>query len=307
MNKVKIILLLACTQSIISCATNTNRQCISSDTNDYTIYKKSIEKVNTIDNVVTEKKIPLKKISGIQSVEINDATLKLNFVDLDYIELYSAPQLKITEKIFHDAHPIGGMIGGVVFLGFLYQKEDMIDFIYGCYEEKYLNKEEDFEKRVLIDNKWQDAKINHKILISGFNRDFEFTTTNKNEIDLKNAILSSTIEPNTILKITCLDCNIENKNDKSTINNLNISNSLTITHDFRSLKPKLVKDEEQRLLELKRITEKKAEQEQERLKAERLKKGGVSLDEYKIKCQKLGFKTGSKEFGDCVLELNEIK
>ena len=33
----------------------------------------------------------------------------------------------------------------------------------------------------------------------------------------------------------------------------------------------------------------------------------ISLDLFKNQCKELGFKTGSKEFGNCVLKLNEIK
>jgi hypothetical protein len=62
-------------------------------------------------------------------------------------------------------------------------------------------------------------------------------------------------------------------------------------HQYLIEKEDVARKEEQKALEL------KAEKQKQR----------TSLDDFKIKCQSLGFKVGSKDFGDCVLELNDIK
>ncbi len=176
----------------------------------------------------------------------------------------------------------------------------------GCIQNEIIESNLDKSKKIKTGKtEWKDAEINHKILISGFDKNYEYTIKKNSEIDLKPAILSSNLAQKNTLTITCIDCIQQYNIDKSKLNSA--KKSTTLTYDFRSLKQKLLKDEEQRLISEQLLAEKKLSIEKLKLKEERQKEGGVPLDDFKNKCLALDFKLGTKDFGDCVLKLNDIK
>ncbi len=288
--------------SLVGCASSI-RKC------EYIIHegepKRSVIKVESKygPNGVTEENIHAKHFSGIQNINLTDTSLVINFINRDYIQKYSTPQKDIISRTEWGAHPTGGMIGGTVFLNFLVEPEKQRDFTFGCYEEKFLNYEYELDKRVPISVEWRNTKEKHKILVSGLDKDYEFLT--ENSIDLRFAILNSNPTQNTTLKISCLDCQQQDDVDQSIFNFA--KSSITLSYDFKNLKQKIITAEEHRLAEGKQRAEKNAELEKLRLKAERLRLGGVPLDDFENKCLALEFKKGTKDFGDCVLKLNEMK
>ena len=218
--------------------------------------------------------------SGIQSVQLKNSLIKINIIDKILSDEYSAPIVdKVKQLIYENT---------------------------GCIQNEIIESELDKSKKIKTGKaEWKDAEINHKILVSGFDKNYEFIIKKNSEVDLKNAILSSNLAQKNTITITCIDCVQQDNIDKS---NLNIAKkSTTLTYDFRSLKQKLLKDEEQRLISEQQLAEKESSMEKLKLKEERQKQGGVPLDDFKNKCLALDFKLGTKDFGDCVLKLNEIK
>lgn len=252
---------------------------------------------------VTEENIHTKHFSGIQNINLIDTSLIINFIDRDFIQKYSTPQKDVIARTEWEAHPTGGVIGGTVFFNFLVEPEKQRDFTFGCYEEKFLNYEYELDKKLPISNEWRNTKEKHKILVSGLDKEYEFITDNT--IDLRSAILNSNPTQNTILKISCLDCQQQDDVDQSTFNFA--KSSITLNHDFKNLKQKIINAEQQRLAEEKQRLERNSELEKIRLQEERRKLGGVPLDDFQNKCLALDFKKGTKDFGDCVLKLNEMK
>jgi hypothetical protein len=267
--------------------------------------KRSIIKVESEygPNGVTEENIQTKHFSGIQDINLTGTSLIINFINRDYIQKYSTPQKDVISRTEWGAHPTGGLIGGTVFLNFLAEPEKQRDFTFGCYEEKFLNYEYELGKRVPISSEWRNTKEKHRILVSGLDKDYEFIT--ENTVDLRSAILNSNPTPNTTLKVSCLDCQRQEDVEQSTFNFA--KSSITLSHDFKNLKQQIINTDEQRLAEERQRLEKNAEMEKLRIKSERRKLGGVPLDDFENKCLALEFKKGTKDFGDCVLKLNDMK
>ena len=271
--------------SLIGCASSI-RRCDYHGDSKRTIIK-AVSKYGP--NGVTEENIHTKHFSGIQNINLTDTYLMINFIDRDYIQKYSTPQKDVIERTEYKTQLTGGMFGDSSFFA---QPEKSSDFAAECYEINYLNYEYELDKRVPIGHEWRKTKQKHKILVSGLGKDHEFIT--ENTIDLQSVILNSNPTKNSTLKISCLDCQQQDDVDQSIFNFA--KSSITLSYDFNSLKHKIMNPEEQRLAD-----------EKIRLQEERRKLGGVPLDDFQNKCLALDFKKGTKDFGDCVLKLNEMK
>ncbi len=309
MNFLKAILILFFIHGLLGCATTSTRPCVSSLNKERsTDYRKSTIKQNITGNVITENKIPLSEFSGIQSAQIIDSSLKIKFINREYIESFSTPQVDIIENTDYEPHPTRALVGATFLIpNLLIDPDYSLDFTLGCHEESYLRNVPDLEKKKSIGYTWKDTKIQkyHKIVITGFDKDYEFTITNDEIIDLRNAIFNSDLTQNTILKISCIDCKEQNNIAQSTFDYA--KNTITLTENFKKLKQKLLITEGPRIKKEKELAEKNAELEKIKLKALKIKQDGVPLDEFENKCIALDFKKGTKDFGDCVLKLNEIK
>ena len=81
---------------------------------------------------------------------------------------------------------------------------------------------DDLIKKSSIGFKWKDTTLKkyHKVVITGFDRDYEFTTTDEESIDLTFAIINSTLTQSTTLKISCIDCEEQNNVAQSTFDYL---------------------------------------------------------------------------------------
>jgi hypothetical protein len=128
-------------------------------------------------------------------------------------------------------------------------------------------------------SEWRDTLRIHKILVSGLNKDYEFSKGYKGTIDLSPYILNTDLTKNTTIKITCLDCDSLGQEDQTLFKY--VRRTVEVTADFSAIKADLIKI--------------------------RKESQGVPLKEFKAQCQALGFKLGSTEYGNCVLELNEAK
>ena len=67
---------------LLGCATNSNRQCVSSLNKERTDYHKNTVKQNpTLSNIIKEDKNPLSRFSGIQYAELDGPSLKIKFIN----------------------------------------------------------------------------------------------------------------------------------------------------------------------------------------------------------------------------------
>lgn len=228
---------------------------------------------------------PSKVFSGIEIVQVNGSKLTLTIVDNGLFEEYKAPAI--------NNRSLTGRI---------------------------INSWPDTDKKVKTGkSEWKAAQSGHKILVSGFDRIYEFVTPNNylqkiKEIDLSTPILNTSLPDSTTLKINCVDCNVLAAQEQSM--HKNIKSTVETTYDFRTIKESLIKSQNAKLAqeEAIKLEQDKSEKEwkeridlkeKEDLKAKALKE--VNLGEFKTQCKELGFKVGTPDFGNCVLKLNEIK
>jgi hypothetical protein len=264
---------------------------------------------------------PVKIFSGIESANLNKSSLNLKITDKGLFEQYSAPALKPMITAQYEAHPLTGTFTPVGIFVWLFNPTMMNAFTFGCTETTFLSPEPDKTRKVKTGkSEWRDVQKNHRILVSGFNKDYEFAVedkgkTNQVEIDLSSAILNTELPKNTNLKVACLDCDLLGSEEQNIYKNG--KTNISLTHDFRPIKESLAESQKVRHAEEERIkieqvkrdieeSKLRALQAKEDLKSERQKQG-VPLDEFKNQCRELGFKVGSTDFGNCVLQLNEIK
>jgi hypothetical protein len=218
--------------------------------------------------------------SGIKSVQLYGSILHINIINKEISEEYTAPVInRIKQKIYKNTGCIQNEIIESKLIKHIKTKTGKVEY--------------------------KDTETIHKILVSGFDKEYEFTITNKSTIDLKSAILNSKLSKQTTLNIFCLDCIHKDNTYESEFNFTKKSN--TLTFDFNNLKQKYEQEEKQKLISAQEIEKKNADLEKIKLKAEKIKQGGVPLDEFENKCIALDFKKGTKDFGDCVLKLNEMK
>lgn len=269
MNFFNALVLLILIQGLLGCVSN---RCLNAGG-----YKTVIKHVDSGEKLTDFDDLPVRSYSGIQSANIVDENLSIRFIDKALFEEYTGPVIN----------------------------EVAIRSVAGCPDDiMNYGKVPDKSKMIKTGkSEWRASTVNHKILVSGLNKDYEFFTDRI--IDLSFAILDSNLTTNTELKITCLDCNLSSYTPS--ISDTSLNTSVKINNDFRPVKTMLMKSAKynQYLFEREEV-KRQSDQKVLELKAERQKQG-VILDEFKIKCQSLGFKVGSKDFGNCVLDLNDIK
>jgi hypothetical protein len=238
-------LLVLSTLSLIGCAT-------TSSEGKYTIVE--TKQKNYYED--SDPSDPKKHFSSIESVSLNGSKIFLQLVDKSLYEEYSAPVITYLREVRN-------------FIGHI--------------EKTTTNPSVDVTKEVKTGkSEWRNIKRYqyHKFLISGFDKDYEFSVSSaQEEYDLSPYILNTNLIKNTTIKITCLDCVLQGQQEQSLYKEM--KKTVEITADFRTIKANLIKI--------------------------RKESQGVPLNEFKAQCQALGFKLGSTEYGNCVLELNDEK
>ena len=155
-----------------------------------------------------------------------------------------------------------------------------------------------------------NGSVIHKFLISGFNRDYEYK--GENNIDLTQAILATNFTGSTNLKITCIDCDLLGPEEQKLYKDT--KKTIELTYDFRSIKESLsikkaIQDKtEKENIRIRAIREKEIaiQEQKDNLNAQK-ERNGAPINRFKEQCAQLGFKAGTQDFGNCVLELNDAK
>lgn len=161
---IKFLLISILIQNLIGCSTHNIKGCPDANTiNSETKFSKSLIKTNTPEKAVIENNIYSKHSSGIHSAQFNDASLKLNMLDKDYIYSYKTSQLSVIERTTYQAYE-------------------------ECYKDKFVRNEPIYDVKEPIGYEWRDTKSKHNILVSGFDKDYEFFTYGS--MDLSFAILN---------------------------------------------------------------------------------------------------------------------
>lgn len=262
---------------------------------------------------------PLKVFSGIESANLNKIYLSLTMADNGLFEQYSAPVVDTMEQDQYEAHRFTGTFTPVGIFVWLFNPKLMNAYTFGCTARWLLSSEPDKTRKVKTGkSEWKAIQKSHRLLVSGFDKDYEFEVdayTSPRVIDLSTAILNTELSKNTTLKVTCLDCDLLGSEEQNL--HKDSKTNIALTHDFRSIKESLAESQKARhadeesikIEQVKRDNEESklsALQAKEDLKAEKQKQG-VPLDGFKAQCKELGFKDGSTDFGNCVLQLNEDK
>ena len=253
---------------------------------------------------------PLKSFSGIESVMLNASELTVTSINKSLYEEYSAPLFADLHTIDHEARPIYGIWLSVFTFGIYpaVQPTHAKRLTFGCTETKLGMPHEDLIRKVKTGKiEWRETEKANKFLVSGFDKDYmfdiymgsyeRFPLKNQVIISLSKAILNTDFTKATTIKITCLDCDLLGEEEQALYKDA--KKTVEITADFRAIKADLIVE-----------TAKKKVEQARRDKEDLIRKKHaqeVPLDEFKAQCQSLGFKLGSAEYGNCVLELNEAK
>lgn len=263
---------------------------------------------------------PVKSFSGIESAFLRGSSLILTVIDYGYFEQYSGPVVNQTRETHVEARPFLALFGSIGTIGILPLVDPRLmgELAVGCTEKSLLSSEPDTTRQIKTGkSEWKPIKNNHKILVTGFNKDYEFLVDNKEkkqvEIDLSSQILNSDLAKNTNIKVTCLDCNLLGQEEQALYKN--VRTSIELDSDVRAVKASLIQAQKDTLLveekgKLEQAKLKKEESDLSALKAKELlqaekQKQRLPLDEFKTQCKVL-FKENSPDFGDCVLKLNEL-
>lgn len=329
------IFLVALSLGLTGCTT-TNKNLVTNEYGKKCLnLNRKLLNITTIDSKVETKRKkeffePSKIFRGLESISLNNANLRLTLLDKNYFEEYSAPIIETIRENHREAQPVLGVTAGVLTLGlgFLASPEDSSEVMFGCSDKELVNSEPDLTRKAKTGkSEWRDVKTSHKIRVSGFDKDYEFSVgANDSKIDLSPAILNTQLTKNTNLTIQCVDCNLLGSEEQSLFPNA--KTSIQLSNDFNPVKQSLMEAEKNRLAEeaKKKIELIAREKEQEILVKKRAKedeirkaldakaaleierkKQELPLDEFKIQCEQLGFKVGTEKFGKCVLDFNEIK
>lgn len=285
-----------------------------------------------------QESTPIKHFSGIKNVKIESSKLLLSLIDKSLYEEYSTPLVTKLDEIHHDAHPLLAVVGGlfipVVILPpfiiatpfLIWDKKWRSDFFregwaswiypftFGCTEKKLLSPELDFTKKTKTGkSEWRDSPSPHTFLISGFDKDYERDVYlhSSQDVDIElsnNGILNTELTKNTTVKITCLDCDLLGLEEQNLYKD--VKKTVELTADFREIKATLVAEEKTKEKLQAQLDKEAAIQRISRAKKDlqrRKETQGVPLSGFKAQCTKLGFKVGTTDFGNCVLELNDSK
>ena len=173
------------------------------------------------------------------------------------------------------------------------------DSTLGCTEKVFWKSLPDLTRKIKTGkSEWRDVQKTHRILISGFDKDYEYLIHwDDAEYDLSSFVLNTDFTKTTTIKLTCLDCELQGSEEQNKYKDL--KKTVEITADFRAIKENFISAEKFKLIE-QNLNDK------ESLKI-RKQDQGLPLEGFKAQCKELGFKAGTTAFGNCVLELNEAK
>lgn len=241
-----------------------------------------IKTVETGEASLSYSNVPSKNFSGIESVMLNKSELTVIPIDKSLYEEYTAPLLADLNEIDHEARPIYGVWLSVFTFGIYpsIRPNEAKRLTFGCTETQLGMPYEDLTRKVKTGKtEWRNVKNSHTILISGFDKAYEYLKSQTSVYDLSSAILNTDLIKSTTLNITCIDCDLLGPEEQKLYKSA--KKTIELTYDFRPIKESL-------------------------LSAERERKG-APINEFMEQCRQIGFKVGSADFGNCVLELNESK
>jgi len=286
----------------------------------FTKIKTTDIKIDTLETKISYELTPKKVFSGIETVKLRDMTLTLSLVNKAYFEEYSTPVIDLIRVVHYEDHPYRAIFGTIFLAGLLWVVEpDYSDFAFGCTNKTLLSKEPDTTKKVRTGkSEWRDIESTQRFLVSGFNKDYVFDVymgsyerlplNNQALINLSTAIINTDLTNSTTIKITCLDCDLLGQEEQALYKDA--KKTVEITSDFRAIKADLiVETAKKKVAQVKQDKEaaiQRVVQAKEDLQRKK-EAQGVPLNEFKAQCQSLGFKLGSADYGNCVLELNEAK
>ena len=275
--------------------------------------------VKTTQTKTYKESVPQKQFGGIEASRLEKSNLMLGLVNKSLYDEYSIPLVTKIREVHYDSHLIKGFFKTTLALPFfvvfspLYftvgDERDRHLFheffeyytwnsVFGCTKKILLDPDPDLDlnKKVKTGkSEWRDATKIHEVLISGFNRDYEYK--GENNIDLTQAILTTNLTSTTTLKITCMDCDLLGPAEQKLYKDA--KKTVELTYDFRPVKELLIKAEKEKAIQ-------RELQEKENKKAEK-ERNGAPINRFKEQCMQLGFKAGTQDFGNCVLELNDAK
>ncbi|NOT10977.1 MAG: hypothetical protein HOP23_03940 [Methylococcaceae bacterium] len=277
----------------------------------------SIEKetinVETSDTTTFYDQTPVKVFSGIESTYLNDSYLTVNIIDTGLFEQYSAPIIKPTIKTQYEAHPFTGTFTPIGIFVWLFNPTAMNAFTFGCTEITYLTPEPDKTRKAKTGkSEWKTIPKGHRILVSGFDREYEFdfdASTSPKAIDLSSAISNTELTRNSTFKVTCLDCDLLG----AEVHNLykDSKTNIVLTHDFRPIKESMAESLKVRHAaeEGKKIKQVKRDKEEPKTRAAHLSKQPTvskqEIESAKEMCTNLGFKSNTEKFYNCFKRLTE--
>lgn len=228
---------------------------------------------------------PPKHFSGIKAVSLNGSKIMLQLVDKSLFEEYSVPLITYLHEYHSETHLIKGFLKTTVVLPiylvfsplFLISDNGRNDFsnffrdytwksIFGYSEKKIRSPVANPANKVKTGkSEWRDLQKTHKILISGFDKDYERSINwGEAEYDLSPYILNTDITKTTTIKITCLDCDLLGQDEQQAIYK-DTKKAVEIIADFRNIKTNLLTNTEKSNLRQtesdKKTVIKKAEQD----------------------------------------------
>lgn len=245
--------------------------------------------------------VPIKTFSGIQSASLSGSELIISITDRSLHEQYSAPLVAKLNETNYDASPYLGVMSTVFSVGIvaILLPNFTRHWIFGCTSKTLDSTAPDLLREVKTGKtEWRnilDSDTHHRYLISGFNRDYEYK--GENNIDLTQAILATNLTGSTNLKITCMDCDLLGPEEQKLYKDA--KKTVELTYDFRPVKELLIKAEKEKAIQ-------RELQNKENIKAGK-ERNGAPINRFKEQCAQLGFKAGTQDFGNCVLELNDAK
>lgn len=204
---------------------------------------KEVINVETSEKIEFYESTPLKVFSGIESAHLNKSSLNLTITDKGLFEQYSAPAIKPMIKAQYEAHPFTGTFTPVGIFVWLFNPTMMNAFTFGCTETTFLSPEPDKTRKVKTGkSEWKAIQKSHRILVSGFVKEYEVDVDSNisKVIDLSSAIASTELTENTILRITCLDCNLPGPQEQ---NYKDSKTNIVLTHDFRPIKKSMAESQ----------------------------------------------------------------
>jgi len=279
------------------------------------------KKVDTSEKTELYDLVSKKEFSGIEKVYLNVSKLTIQLIDKSLFEQYTSPKVLVVNENQYEAHPVKGFAGTIITAGtlWLFAPQKYSNFTFGCTEQVLMDSQLDQTRKTKTGKtEWREVEKAHKFLVSGFNKDYIFDIymgsyerlplNNQALINLSEAILNTDFTKTTTIKITCLDCDLLGEEEQALYKYA--KKTVEITADFRAIKADLIVEAEKKKVAQvkhdKEVAIQRVVQAKEDLQRKK-EAQSVPLNEFKAQCQELGFKLGSKEFGNCVLELNEAK